>query len=458
MSAHVLLIEDDPLIRRSLASRLRSDGYKVTEADGVAEARKRMGSMEVDLALVDFQLPDGTGFEVMDALQQAHAGVPSVMLTAPASIDHAVEAMRRGAFTYLQKPVDPNELEVQVRKALQTRDLQRENRRLKRLRQPSATAEQFLGESEVAKNLRDTIRQVARSPARTVLLQGESGTGKGLVARILHGESPRNEASFVSVTCSAVPEALLESELFGHEAGAFTDARRRKIGLLEAADGGTVFLDEIGDMPTPLQAKLLGVLEERCFRRVGGVSEIRVDTRTISATHRDLDKLVEEGRFREDLLYRLRVIPIRIPALRERPEDIPVLAQAFASELAAGWGRPAPTIDDETLASLAARPWPGNVRELRNAVERAIILSPAEHLDLAAFGSGTPTQSEQPDFPLPAKGVDVESVIDSLLAQAMQRTQGNQCAAGRLLGLSRDQVRYRLRKREPLRSAAQSDA
>jgi DNA-binding NtrC family response regulator len=458
MSAHVLLIEDDPLIRRSLASRLRTDGHKVTEAAGVAEARKRMGAMEVDLALVDFQLPDGTGFDVMEALQLAHAGVPAVMLTAHASIDHAVEAMRRGAFTYLQKPVDPDELEVQVRKALQTRDLQRENRRLKRLRQPTATADQFLGESSISRALRDTIRQVARSPARTVLLQGESGTGKGLVARILHGESPRSEASFVSVTCSAVPETLLESELFGHEAGAFTDARRRKIGLLEAADGGTVFLDEIGDMPTTLQAKLLGVLEERSFRRVGGVSEIRVDTRTISATHRDLDKLVEEGRFREDLLYRLRVIPIRIPPLRERPEDIPVLAQAFANELAAGWGRAAPTINDESLAALMARPWPGNVRELRNAVERAIILSPSDRLDLSAFGADTPVQTEQPDFPLPSKGVDVESVIDSLLAQAMRRTHGNQCAAGRLLGLSRDQVRYRLRKREPLRSVARTDA
>jgi two-component system response regulator HydG len=287
-----------------------------------------------------------------------------------------------------------------------------------------------------------------------VLLEGESGTGKGLVARAIHEESPRVARPFVPITCSAMPEQLLESELFGHEPGAFTDARRRKMGLLEAAEGGTLFLDEIGDMAPPLQAKLLGVLEERRFRRLGALSEIDVDVRVVSATHRDLRALVQEGKFREDLLYRLRVVPMRIPPLRERPEDIPVLAAHFVAQVAAGWGRSGLRLADDALQALAARAWPGNVRELRNAIERAVILARGdviarEDVLEEAGGAG----GAQGPWALPVQGLKVEDLIDDLVRQALTRAEGNQSAAARLLGMSRDQVRYRMQKLGLLPSA-----
>jgi DNA-binding NtrC family response regulator len=450
MPASLLFVEDDPLIRRSLASSLRAAGHRVREADGVQAARPLLGTDTYDVAIVDYRLPDGTGFDVMAALEERQAGIPVVMLTAHASVDLAVEAMRRGAFTYVAKPVDPEQLEAHIQKALETSDLRRENRRLRRLAEPGQGAEAFLGTSGQAAALREQIRRVAVSPARAVLLEGESGTGKGLVARAIHEESARAARPFVPITCSAMPENLLESELFGHEPGAFTDARRRKMGLLEAAEGGTLFLDEIGDMAPPLQAKLLGVLEERRFRRVGGLHEIDVDVRVVSATHRDLRALTQEGRFREDLLYRLRVVPLRIPPLRERADDIPLLAQQFARQLAAGWGRGGIALAPDALAALAARAWPGNVRELRNVVERAVILARGDVIEAADVAEEPPAPGAvgpgAAGWALPPAGLKVEDLIDDLVRQALQRASGNQSAAARLLGLSRDQVRYRMQK------------
>ena len=445
MGANLLLVEDDSLIRRALASKLRAAGHRVREADSVQAAKGCLDSEPIDAAIVDYRLGDGTGFDAMEALEGKQPGVPVLMLTAYASVDLAVEAMRRGAFTYLAKPVEGDALIEHVAKAIETAELRRENRRLRRLTEPGQGADAFLGASATAKALREQMRLVAASPARAVLLEGESGTGKGLVARAIHEESSRASKPFVSITCSAMPETLLESELFGHEPGAFTDARRKKMGLVEAAEGGTLFLDEIGDMAAGLQAKLLGVLEERRFRRLGALQETEVDVRVVSATHRDLKTLAREGKFREDLLYRLRVVPLRIPPLRERPEDVPVLAQHFAVQIAAGWGRPAVRLADEAVAALAARPWPGNVRELRNAVERAVILSRGDVLGVADFreeGAG----EERGTMVLPPDGVDVEALIDDLLRQALRRTDGNQSAAARLLSLSRDQVRYRMQR------------
>ena len=447
MPAHLLYVEDDPLIRRSLAGSLRAAGHRVREAGSVAAARAALSGEQLDALIVDYRLPDGTGFDVMALLEDRQAGVPVVMLTAHGSVEHAVEAMRRGAFTYVQKPVEPEQLEAHVQKALETADLRRENRRLKRLSEPGLGAAAFLGVSRLAVELREQMCRVAQSPARAVLLEGESGTGKGLVARAIHEESSRASRPFVPITCSAMPEQLLESELFGHEPGAFTDARRRKMGLLEAAEGGTLFLDEIGDMSPPLQAKMLGVLEERRFRRLGALQEIDVDVRVVSATHRDLRALVQEGRFREDLLYRLRVVPLKIPPLRERPEDIPVLAKHFAAQVSAGWGRQGLTLNAAALEALGRRAWPGNVRELRNAIERAVILARgsdvgredvAEEPGAAGVGAGA--------WKLPAQGLKVEDLIDDFVRQALERVAGNQSAAARLLGLSRDQVRYRMQK------------
>jgi DNA-binding NtrC family response regulator len=452
--ANLLLVEDDALIRKALATRLRAAGHRVREADSCAGVRRVLDGEPIDVALLDWQLPDGTGFDVMALLEEQHPGLPVVMITAHGSVEHAVEAMRRGAFTYVEKPVDPDEIEAYVQKATETADLRRENRRLRRLVAPGRGAAAFLGVSPAAEAVREQLRRVAVSPARAVLLEGESGTGKGLVSRAIHDESARAGQPFVSITCSAMPEALLESELFGHEPGAFTDARKRKMGLVEAADGGTLFLDEIGDMAASLQAKVLGVLEERSFRRVGGLQQVEVDVRVVSATHRDLRALAKEGRFREDLLYRLRVIPIRIPALRERPEDVPLLARHFVEEISAGWGRPAPALSDDALRLLSARPWPGNVRELRNAVERAVILAVSDVLTPADFGEEAAAAGAAAAFALPAQGLRVEELVDDLVRQALQRTGDNQSAAARLLGLSRDQVRYRMQRLGLLESGA----
>ncbi|MGE0191433.1 MAG: sigma-54-dependent transcriptional regulator [Planctomycetota bacterium] len=447
MAGNVLLVDDDLLVRRSLSSGLRSAGHRVREADSVALATRSLAAEEFDVVVVDYRLGDGTGFDVMAQVAEKHPGTPVLMVTAHASVDHAVEAMRRGAFMYVQKPVEPGTLEAHVDKALETADLHRENQRLRRLAEPSPGAEAFLGTSSAARALREQIQRVAVSPVRAVLLEGESGTGKGLVARVLHEESPRSAKPFVSITCSAMPEQLLESELFGHEPGAFTDARKRKMGLLEAAQGGSLFLDEIGDMAAPLQAKLLGVLEDRRIRRLGGVQEIDVDVRVISATHRDLRALVAEGRFREDLLYRLRVVPVRIPALRERTEDVAVLAEHFVARIAAEWGRPPLRLSAEAVAALRARPWPGNVRELRNAVERAVILARGDELMAVDFrDDAAEGASAAAAVTLPAAGVNVEDVVDDLVRQALVRSDGNQSAAARLLGMSRDQVRYRMQR------------
>jgi DNA-binding NtrC family response regulator len=443
VGANLLFVEDDPLIRRALVARLRGAGHRVREAETVAGAKEALAGGSFDAVLVDFRLPDGTGFDVLAEVGQRQPGVPTLVLTAHASVELAVDAMRRGAFTYLQKPVDADALEVHLGKALETADLRRENVRLRRLVEPGLGAEAILGTSQAAEELREQVRRVARSPARAILLEGESGTGKGLVARAIHEESPRARHPFVAITCSAMPEALLESELFGHESGAFTDARKRKMGLVEAAEGGTLFLDEIGDMAGPLQAKLLGVLEERRFRRVGGVQETEVNVRVISATHRDLRAFVAEGRFREDLLYRLRVVPIRIPPLRERREDVGVLARRFLEAIAAEWGRPALRLGPSAVAALERRAWPGNVRELRNAVERAVILARADELSAADFPEEVQGTSRTV---LPSAGCRVEEVIDDLVRQALERCEGNQSAAARLLGMTRDQVRYRMQR------------
>ena len=395
-------------------------------------------------AVVDYVLPDGTGFEVLDFIVTHMPSTPVIVLTAHASVQRAVEAMERGAFTYLEKPVDAEALLSQLKRAVETGELRREHRRRRRLRAPRHGAAAFLGESAPAKAVRDMVRRIAASPARSVSLEGESGVGKGLVARAIHEESDRGDGPFVSITCSAVPDHLLESELFGHEAGAFTDARKRKMGLLEAADGGTLFLDEIADMPALLQAKMLGVLEDRIVRPVGGLRSIRVDLRVVSATNQDLPKQVRDGAFREDLYYRLRVVPFSIPSLRERPEDVPLLAEHFARQVAAEWGRPPPEITAQAQTSLAKRRWPGNVRELRNAIERAVILSHGDQLGIEDFVDHS-HEAHRP-IGIPAEGLDVEKMIDQLVRQALERTDGNQSSAARLLCMSRDQIRYRMQK------------
>ena len=450
MPANVLLVDDDALASRSIAGQLRSRGHRVNEAQSVAAAKTLLASRSFDVCVLDYRLPDGTGFDLMPDLDARAVETPIVMLTGHGNVEHAVEAMRRGASTYLQKPVEIVQLEAHIEKAIQTAEIRNENRRLRRVAEAPIAPEAFLGRSAAANVLREQIRRIAESPARAVLLESESGTGKGLVARAIHDASPRAGKPFVAITCSAIPEALLESELFGHESGAFTDARRRKMGLVEAAEGGTLFLDEVGDMAPQLQAKLLGILEDRRYRRIGGVQEIEADVRVISATNKDLRALVKAGRFREDLFYRLRVVPLRIPVLRERLEDVPLLVEHFLAQVSAGCGRRAPRISSDAIAALATRTWPGNVRELRNAVERAVILSRGEELGVADFRDDAPSGVALDDADggtaLPPGGVKIEDLTDSLVRQALDRTRGNQSAAARLVGMSRDQIRYRVQR------------
>jgi DNA-binding NtrC family response regulator len=440
--ASILVVDDEALVRWSLKQRLGRDGHSVTEAATAAEAVER--SMDVDLVLLDFRLPDGDGLSVLRKIKERQPETLVILMTAYSSIENAVEAMRFGAFHYVNKPFNVDEVALLVEKALETGQLRREVKQLRSSTGRDYSFDAVVGASPPMHAVKELMKRVAVSPASTVLLTGETGTGKDLAAKAIHYNSARATRPFVNITCSALPEQLLESELFGHERGAFTDARQQKRGLLETADGGTVFLDEIGEMTPPLQAKLLRFLEERTFKRVGGLQDIRVDVRVIAATHRDLEQAVREGKFREDLFYRLQVMPIVLPALRERRGDIPLLTSYYIDLFNREFKKRVRGVTPEALQMLESYRWPGNIRELRNAIERAMLLIDREWLepdDFTLSRSGAPAQ-----FQLPPEGVNLEDVERQLLVQALERAGGNQTHAGQLLGINRDQVRYRIEK------------
>jgi DNA-binding NtrC family response regulator len=446
-SPTVLVVDDEELIRWSLASRLEDDGYHVVQAGTAAEALKRHGEGEVDLVLLDYKLPDGDGLTVLKQIKEADPDTLVILLTAHSSIDMAVEAMKRGAFHYANKPFNLDEIALLVQKALETTALKREVRVLRANQAQPYSLDRLVGESDAMVSVRALLGKVAVSPASTVLLTGESGTGKDLAAKVIHYSSDRAAKPFMNITCSALPEALLESELFGHERGAFTGADRQKRGLLETADGGTVFLDEIGEMQPMLQAKLLRFLEERAFKRVGGAADIHVQVRVIAATNRDLQDEVKRGRFREDLYYRLNVMPIVMPPLRQRSDDIPRLIAYFVDTFNGEFRKKIRRIAPSAMDRLKAYPWPGNIRELRNAVERAMLLAEGEELTIGHYPN---VEHRGPDLSesveLPAGGIDLEQLERSLVVQALQRSGWNQTKAATLLGLNRDQIRYRIEK------------
>jgi two-component system response regulator AtoC len=447
--ARILIVEDEKLIRWSLAERLKREGYLVDSAETGAQGLQLLEEQEYDLLLLDYRLPDIDGLEVLSRIRERLPELLAILVTAYSTVDSAVRAMKLGAHDYINKPFDMDQMVHVIEKALETHHLRREVEVLRRPGPPEG-GQTVVGESPRMLEVLDLVRRVAETDATTILLLGESGTGKGLVAKAIHEQSARASRPFLTVTCTALQETLLESELLGHERGAFTDAKDRKKGLFELADGGTIFLDEIGDISPAFQAKLLHFLEEKTFKRVGGTRDITVDVRIIAATNRDLDRAVEEGNFRRDLYYRLKIIPITLPPLRERAGDVPLLVRHFIELYGKEFGREVREVEPEAMAELERYDWPGNIRELRNLIERAILLGARENLRVEDLPGEIRESGARPrghsGFTLPSTGIVLDELERDLVIQALELSEGNQTKAATLLGLNRDQIRYRIEK------------
>lgn len=473
MKPRILIIDDEKLLRWSLARKLEEWGYDPAQAATCAEAMEKFHSDPPDLALLDIKLPDGNGVELLRQLPKEAFSGPVIMITADPQVEDVKTALRLGAYDYLCKPVNLDELKLTIGNALEASQLRTQVANLRDQAQRGMERPEFIGKSPAAQQLIEFVLRAAASPANALLLQGESGTGKDLIARILHQESPRRDGPYVPVNCSAIPENLLEAELFGHEKGAFTDAKAMKKGLFEIATGGTIFLDEIGELPLALQSKLLRTLEDQSIRRLGGVRDIRVDVRVVAASNRNLEDEVAAGRFRQDLYYRLMVIPVFIPPLRSHKEDIPILTAFFIEQFNRRFGKHIEGVTPEAAALMESYSWPGNVRELRNAIQRAMILedttriqadclpfAPKSRLFMAAAAfpdredqAKSPGQWQKlpngrflPDLHIPAGGTSLEEIEKHLVIEALRQTQGNQSRAARLLDISRDTIRYAIKK------------
>ncbi len=450
----ILIVDDEPLQRWAMKKQLTSWNYEVIEAADGQSGLEAFTSHMPDLVLLDLQLPDQTGVDVLKQIRTIDPHAVVIMVTAHGGVQDAVAAFKSGVFDYLAKPLDFDALGVTLRFGLEARHLRTEVERLRAAdREPADTT--IVGDSPAIAECITMLHKLAASGASSVLLTGESGTGKDLIAKALHYESPRADRPFITVNCSAIPDTLMESELFGHEKGAFTDARFLKKGVFEMADGGTLYLDEIGELKPSLQPKFLRVLETLSFRRVGGSRDITVDVRVVAATNRDLDVAVAEGDFRQDLLYRLRVIELPLPPLRERREDIPALVHHFLRQFALKFRKPALQLSHDAMDAMMRYDWPGNVRELKNAIERAVILGDGQELRATSLPSqlqrapaaAPPAAAASTDgFTLPEGGVSLERVEESFVRQAMEQAGGNQTRAAQLLDISRDALRYKLKK------------
>jgi DNA-binding NtrC family response regulator len=450
--AKILVVDDEKLIRWSLEQNLSKEGYEVVTAADGKDALSILESDVIDLVLLDVRLPGIDGVEVLKAIRGFASVVPTIMITADDAVQTAVACMKGGASDYVVKPFNFDELKIVIEKALETASLATEVRRLRHEKEVEYRFDNIVGKSEKMQEVFRMVTKISQSDATTVLIHGESGTGKDLVARAIHYGSARNQKPFMEINCTALPETLLESELLGYEKGAFTDAKSAKKGLFEIADGGTIFLDEIGEMKMTIQVKLLRAIEDKKFKRLGGAQDIKVDVRVIAATNRDLAVGVKDGRFREDLYYRLKVIPVELPPLRDRKEDIPLLIDFFIQKFNREFRRSIKGISAKARELLTNYNWPGNVRELRNVIERAIILESEEiilpeHLPIEITMETSPEESPGGfELKLPAGGISIETLEDNLVRQALAMASNNQTRAAKLLGMSRDALRYRMKK------------
>jgi len=430
---------------------LSAEGYRIRTASSIETARQQLARQGPDLVLCDILMPDGNGLDLLKEIKEGDPALPVVMMTAYTSTKAAIEAMKSGAYDYISKPFDNDELKLVVAKALEKAELVDENIYLRRELEQKYTFSNIIGKSPKMQSVFAVVERVARTSS-TALIYGESGTGKELIARAIHFASPRASRRFLSVNCGALPEALLESELFGHERGAFTGAVKEKKGLFQAAQGGTLFLDEIGETTPPMQVKLLRALQERKVRKVGGNIEEEVDVRIIAATNRNLEELIEQGDFREDLYYRINVIPIHLPPLRQRREDVPHLAHHFIHKYGDQMGVGLKTISVEAIKVLEAYDWPGNVRELENVIERTLALTVGDAItsrDLPEYLT-TRRRERATLADLPEEGIDLEAYLDGirghLMAQALERCGNVQTQAAELLGMSFRSFRYYSKK------------
>ncbi len=447
----IVVVDDEELIRSWLGETLRAAGYAVATAATGAEARTLIMEAGPALMLLDLRLPDGDGVELLQQYREIDRDLVVIIVTAYGEIGTAVEAVKAGAYDFVEKPVQIDSLLLTIEKGLEKRRLRQAVDVFQEEHRWRFANIDLVGRSPAMQAIVQTVEKVAAADTAAVLLQGESGTGKDLVARAIHAQSARRDHPFLEINCTALPENLVETELFGHERGAYTDAHTMKKGLAELAHRGTLFLDEIGDMPPATQAKVLRFLEDSTFKRVGGTRDIKVDVRIIAATNRDLDRMVETGDFRLDLFYRLNVVPIDIPPLRERPEDIVPLALFFIEQLARDLKRERSVLTDSAARLLESYAWPGNVRELHNVLERVLILEDlraieADNLPIEIHERTSAVGNAAGLFALPNEGLRLEDVERDLIRQAMVRTLGNVTRAADLLGISRDTLRYRLAK------------
>ncbi|HUV73922.1 MAG TPA: sigma-54 dependent transcriptional regulator [Anaerolineae bacterium] len=454
MNDRILIVDDEETLCYFLKASLEEKGYQASTAYTAAEGLDVVTRLQIDLVLLDLRLPDGDGLDVLDEIRRMDSNLPVIVLTGHAGIESAVRAMKLGAYDYLEKPINLEELSITAAKALESRAMRQEIRRLRH--QQDGDHQFIVGDNKQMQDIMHLIERLAPTKA-SVLIQGDSGTGKEVVAQAIHRLSPRAKKGFLAINCAAIPDSLVETELFGHEKGSFTDAIEEKPGLIEIADGGTLFLDEISTLKLELQAKLLRVLETETVRRVGGVKDIPVDLRVIAATNRDLRQAIKDGEFRGDLYYRLSVMVIDIPPLRERVEDIDKFAAAFVADFNKSTFKNVQGISDDALRLLRQYEWPGNVRELRNVIERAMILCSGDMIHVgdlpAEIVSMEPSMAFEGNVvPIPpvADGIDMEAMVSGIkkrmMLEALAQTQGNKSQAARLLGLSRDQLNYGLKK------------